>query len=690
MATRENARARRTSTSRRRPRLLLPFAISSILILYTVLLCAAVWSYSVLRIRSDYRDTLAAERDRLRSAAITLDTQISAVLGNGIGAALAGANELNGGIDSASPERLAQTLANMLTGGDYVRGLFLASAHHFTLVTRGPQTQSTPRAPAWLRVPPGSGATWVGAPFPDPDGSGIAVVPIAHRLGRDAWAGALFDLHPIAQAYEQPDSDSGAGLFTTDGTALMLIARPANRSRVAGWLASNVGDSSAFQRLRSSATGLFEDALPYTGEDSFIAYDRVPGYSLIVAVQRTRHATLASWRAQRQETLVLAGTLTAMVIVMTALLAYFLHSLRRREMHYRTLFNHAAFGAFILEGDRIIEANDTSAAIFGVEHPGALVGLSPWGLSPTRQPDGSQSLTVARERMEASILAGARSFEWLHQRLDDGRAFYASVDLSSLQSRGKTYTLAIVHDISQRKYSEQERERVVSELRELAGALVHAQDDERRRIGRDLHDATGQVLASLELKLERLARLGAGSVPALRPLLDDCVSLAHRCAAEIRTASYLLHPPLLDEIGLTSALRWLADGLRDRGGLEVHLELPDSMERLPREQELAVFRVAQEALTNVRRHAMSPRVTIRLFETAEALVLEIEDSGRGMRTGAGTPSERLAGGVGLAGMAERMRQLGGSLSVRSSASGTCVRAELPLARAAEAAADAAG
>jgi signal transduction histidine kinase len=140
-----------------------------------------------------------------------------------------------------------------------------------------------------------------------------------------------------------------------------------------------------------------------------------------------------------------------------------------------------------------------------------------------------------------------------------------------------------------------------------------------------------------------------------------------------------LHPPLLDEIGLLSALRWLADGLRQRSGIKIDLELPESMDRLPPEHELAIFRVAQEALTNVHRHSKSPSVAIRLFERDGAAVLEVDDAGHGILVGGSSSGavDVAALGVGLAGMRERMRQLGGALSVRTGARGTCVQAKLP-------------
>lgn len=221
-----------------------------------------------------------------------------------------------------------------------------------------------------------------------------------------------------------------------------------------------------------------------------------------------------------------------------------------------------------------------------------------------------------------------------------------------------------------------ERERALQEVRDLAGQLVHAQDDVRRLLGRELHDSTGQALAALSMNLHRLA---ADSPPERRELLAQCIELAQQCATELRTASYLLHPPLLDELGLGSALRWLAKGFHERSGIEVTLDVPDQLRRLDADGELALFRVAQEALTNVQRHSGSPSVHLSAGVSGDSITLEIKDSGRGMaRTGRPVEAAEPILSVGLAGMRERMRQLGGTVTVASGPQGTCVNASLPL------------
>lgn len=226
-----------------------------------------------------------------------------------------------------------------------------------------------------------------------------------------------------------------------------------------------------------------------------------------------------------------------------------------------------------------------------------------------------------------------------------------------------------------------ERQRALDEVRDLAGQLVRAQDDVRRSVGRELHDSIGQSLAALVMNLQRFAGSGEALPPLRRELLTQCIDIAQQCVADLRTTSYLLHPPLLEERGLGSALRWLTEGFHDRSGIEVTLDVPEDLARFDRDSELALFRVAQEALTNVQRHSGSRTAHLSVTITDDVIALKIRDAGHGMRlrdelSGGGEPIL----GVGLAGMRERMRQLGGMLTVESGAEGTCVHASLPLKR----------
>jgi len=217
-------------------------------------------------------------------------------------------------------------------------------------------------------------------------------------------------------------------------------------------------------------------------------------------------------------------------------------------------------------------------------------------------------------------------------------------------------------------------------VREMAARIMQLQDEERRKMGRDLHDSTGQTLAALEINLGILSRVSKSNADARTlELIAQCIELADKCSSEIRTASYLLHPPLLDEMGLSSALRWYADGFSKRSNIQVKLELPEAGQRLPDEVELSLFRVVQEALTNIHRHSGSATASIVLKITAQEIVLEIADGGCGIS------SDELRNfheggsslGVGLAGMRQRIQQLGGDLRIQSSKAGSIVKVRAP-------------
>jgi signal transduction histidine kinase len=222
-------------------------------------------------------------------------------------------------------------------------------------------------------------------------------------------------------------------------------------------------------------------------------------------------------------------------------------------------------------------------------------------------------------------------------------------------------------------------------MRELAASVLGAQDQERRRIARDLHDSTGQNLIAGTLIARRVRDLLPQSAEPLMQQLDDMLQQSIR---EVRTVSYLLHPPLLDEAGLGTALRYYVDGFVERSGIAVHLEVDSDFGRLLPDTELVLFRIVQEALTNVSRHADSLTARIRLSRRhaagKEIVDLAIEDAGRGIpqakrRALIGTPRAFSAKeGVGLASMRERLNQVGGRLEIESAAGGTCVRAIIPI------------
>jgi signal transduction histidine kinase len=217
-------------------------------------------------------------------------------------------------------------------------------------------------------------------------------------------------------------------------------------------------------------------------------------------------------------------------------------------------------------------------------------------------------------------------------------------------------------------------------LRVLSGRLLQAQDDERRRVARELHDSAGQYLCSIQMNLSAIAKELTGSSSSLRGRLDDAIDLVERCTSEIRTLSYLLHPPLLDELGLTSALSWYVEGFSKRSGIEVTLDIPGNAPRFSAEVETAVFRIVQQSLANIHRHSGSKVARIRLIKRTDHLAIEISDEGHGFAPEI-LSKFRQSGqlpGVGVSGMRERINSLSGTFDIVSGATGTTLAVKLPV------------
>jgi PAS domain S-box-containing protein len=216
-------------------------------------------------------------------------------------------------------------------------------------------------------------------------------------------------------------------------------------------------------------------------------------------------------------------------------------------------------------------------------------------------------------------------------------------------------------------------------LRLLSGCLMRAQDEERRRVARELHDSVGQYLAAIQMNLDGLAHDSANAAPPLQRRLEDSIDLVRRCTAEIRTLSYLLHPPLLDEVGLASAISWYVEGFSERSGIVVDLCIPDQLPRFSSELETALFRIVQQSLANIHKHSESKIARIRMAVVDANLIVEISDEGCGIspqmlckfRKGGQSP------GVGISGMRERVISLRGTFDLKSDQSGTTITVSVP-------------
>jgi PAS domain S-box-containing protein len=303
----------------------------------------------------------------------------------------------------------------------------------------------------------------------------------------------------------------------------------------------------------------------------------------------------------------------------------------------------------------------------------------------------------ADQHMAAVASGGAWSGEF-QVRCKDGRFRTALVTLSAItdEKGAVSAIVGVSQDLSGHKEEEEELRRTQGELerevqqrtaelnraneslRDLSARLLQMRDQEARRLARELHDSVGQLLAALSMNIAEIkSQMHKLDERGARCVLENA-TLIEQIMREIRTISHLLHPPLLDEAGLAAALRWYVEGFSERSKIQVDMEIPEDLERLPIEIETAIFRIVQECLANIHRHSDSKTAAVRLRLNPHQIVVEAQDYGKGVPPDILRANSDGRSGVGFRGMRERVRHLKGNLQIHSGDSGTTVTATLPL------------
>src|SRR5882724_1923831 len=350
-------------------------------------------------------------------------------------------------------------------------------------------------------------------------------------------------------------------------------------------------------------------------------------------------------------------------------------TLQGAEHPYRILVETIDEGAATLSGEgAVLYSNKSFAAIFDVP-------LEKFIGAPLETFVSGEDVAGLRELIRNSKTGSARGE--IRLQTIDGKSRTVRLTLSTNQQLGAGAICAVATELTELVETNDALRITETSLRQLSGRLLQLQDEERRRIARDLHDVTGQKIALLSMSLDRLGRLVGPLDDDVKETFEDTRDVVRKIGEEIRTLSYLLHPPLLDESGLASAVRWYAEGFQKRSSIHLAVDIAPGLGRLSTEVETALFRVVQESLTNVHRYSGSPDAEIKIYTNDGELCLEIVDHGKGIEAGtARTSIDGIASlGVGIPGMRERLRQLGGQLEVDFARNGTRVLANVPLRQA---------
>ena len=370
-------------------------------------------------------------------------------------------------------------------------------------------------------------------------------------------------------------------------------------------------------------------------------------------------------------------------------------ALRENQELLRAAFTQTySFLAILSTDGTVVEANRAALEGTGFTRP-EVIGSKLWDIwwhtLPEEQAIAKTSIATAAK--------GLAVREECRYALRDGTIRYADRTLNPVQNENGEVVMIVASGLDNTEHrqlrnkleeSVQDRTRELEAknlellrqtevVSELSARLLQIQDEERRRIARELHDSVGQMLAAVSMNLAHVNREIQALTPASARALEDNVGLVEQISTEIRTISHLLHPPLLDEVGLQSALRWYIEGFSERSKINVNLQLPDDFGRLPRNLEITLFRVVQECLTNIHRHSGSSTAAIHVARVENEVHLEVRDAGKGIPADAQTSlAAGKLSGVGLRGMSERLRQMGGRLAITSNGTGTLVLATLPI------------
>lgn len=360
--------------------------------------------------------------------------------------------------------------------------------------------------------------------------------------------------------------------------------------------------------------------------------------------------------------------------------------LMENEPKYHTLVESANDAIFIVKEYFFIDCNTKTLEIFGLNKAKAIIGKAPYEFSPERQPDGRLSKEKAMEGMDAALQGTPQFFEWKHMKLD-GTLFDTEVSLNRLPPPHETSLIAIVRDITERKRVEDDlrrlNERLVEEHRQrklLSKRLIQSLETRNRKVSMDLHDHIGQTLVTLKIDLDMISERIGKAGTNVKAWIEKAKNKTIQAIEDVEKIAYGLRPSMIDNLGLVPSLRDLFKEIKQQRNIEIHFFTRDVPQRFDQEKEVAIFRVVQEALCNVVKHAQAKNCFVNLVKKGNSLTLSVEDDGCGFDEAKKKEcASKSKVPLGLLFMQERVVQLNGEFSVESrTREGVHLLVELPL------------
>lgn len=635
------------------------------------------WSYGLWRIQGDRQVTLDASHQQLATLARALSSQFEAMVADGVGSALAAQQLLHADTDAREAGRV---LSGMLTGGKYVRSLFLLRGDTPVIANR-PGERLTPNDMPWLNeVGASASDTWVGKVQIRQPGDEL-LVPVARRVvgedGRAEWAGALLRISDLGAVYAGLlGSHAAVALVHDSGRLITQVPREA--VKVINYDLSQSGIFRQYREMPKSPLTLVVGPHPATGELRQFAASPLNGLPIFATAGRNVADALVAWRSRTNTSLVYMIVSSLIVVVMAVALQRSLvrriAALQKSEQRFQLAAAGANDGLFEWEsGTRRVYL--TPRALELLHLPGDTGLVAEDGASALVAPEdlprvvGAFRAHVARQSrldVEARLLVGGQ-FRWFRIRAQ-----------AEWNGQGGIQRLAgaigDIHDAVQTQAAMAEaRQAELTAKESLARELLAAQEQERRRLASELHDGVGQNLSLLRNRIVMMQRSGLPGAAEghARMLLD----LATESIEDLRSVAQNLRPQHLEELGIVTALRALLDKVQNASDLVVHARLEDIDDVLQADSATHVYRIAQEAINNVLKHSQAQNLWFDVAREPDCVTIRIRDDGRGFAH----PGGVCAAGLGMLSIRERCSILGAKLLIDSGVlSGTRVAIRIPL------------